>query len=77
MIDIVEAKPEHIPGMLEIWVELMRHHADIDQESFGVVDDAVEIAAGFITDSIGNENYYLPVAIKDEVKSFINGLFEN
>ena len=63
-IEIVEAKGSHVPDMVELWIEFMDHHKDIDPR-FPVRDDAHIGFEQHLRELMGAENTLVLVALDD------------
>jgi ribosomal protein S18 acetylase RimI-like enzyme len=63
-IDIVRATESHIPDIVELWIEFMEHHKDIDPR-FPMKDDAHTGYEQHLTEQMEVENTLVLVALDE------------
>lgn len=67
---IVTGKKEHLPGLKEVFIELMEHHKPIDYR-FPMIEDAQVIYQKRLLDYMGNDDTQILAALDgDEVIGF-------
>jgi len=61
-MDIRPAKPEDIPGLVDLWIEFMDFHSALDQD-YVRSPDAVEKWTAYISEKIADEKFQIIVAV--------------